>query len=236
MNALTADNTTLADLIDSPKEPIAPTSRDGDAQDCRKRLIDAAIQIFAVKGYDSASTREICRLAGANVAAIHYHFGDKATLYRQIFRGPDGIAQFPAEFEDPRLPLRDALLVFYRHIMSFIVAPTQAQQFRLVFIREQLQPTGLLDGQADAMRPHHERLMRFLGARLNVTDAADLPLVHLAFSLVGLATVLFIQRAEIQGLAPELLGDEAAVAATVERLADAGVALINAEAVRRGKS
>lgn len=218
------------------ENPQLPMPRDADAQDCRKRLIDAAIQIFAVKGYDSASTREICRLAGANVAAIHYHFGDKATLYRQIFRGPDGIGQFPVEFEDPRLPLRDALLVFYRHIMSFIVAPTQAQQFRLVFIREQLQPTGLLDDQVDAMRPHHERLMRFLTTRLNVVGSADLPLVHLAFSLVGLATVLFIQRAEIQGLAPELLRDEAAVAATVERLADAGVALINAEAVRRGKS
>ena len=236
MNALTAEHASLADLPANSKISTAPSSREGEAQDCRKRLIDAAIHIFAVKGYDSASTREICRLAGANVAAIHYHFGDKATLYRQIFRGPDGIGQFPVEFEDPRLPLRDALLVFYRHIMSFIVAPTQAQQFRLVFIREQLQPTGLLDGQADAMRPHHERLMRFLIARLNVVDVPDLPLVHLAFSLVGLATVLFIQRAEIQGLAPELLGDEAGVAATVERLADAGVALINAEAVRRGKS
>lgn len=236
MNALTADKSSLAELADNPKVAASPNSRDVETQDCRKRLIDAAIQIFAVKGYDSASTREICRLAGANVAAIHYHFGDKATLYRQIFRGPDGIGQFPVEFEDLQIPLRDALVVFYRHIMSFIVAPTQAQQFRLVFIREQLQPTGLLDGQADAMRPHHERLMRFLGARLNVADAADLPLVHLAFSLVGLATVLFIQRAEIQGLAPELLRDEAAVAATVERLADAGVALINAEAVRRGKS
>ena len=45
-----------------------------------QKIIDSAEQIFAVKGYDGASIREITALAGVNLAAIHYHFGSKEQL------------------------------------------------------------------------------------------------------------------------------------------------------------
>ena len=207
--------------------------------DPKQRLLDAAIHVFATKGYDSASTREICRLAGANVAAIHYYFGDKASLYREIFRLPEQVTRFPAELEDRELPIRDGLVVLYRQIMSFIGAPAQAQQLRMMFLREQLNPTGVLADQIETIRPQHEQWIRFLQQRLNVVRA-DTGLSHLAVSLFGLAMVLFVQRTEIQAFAPELLSgvsdefdDAAALEATVQRLADYGAALIAAEAVRR---
>lgn len=207
--------------------------------DPKQRLLDAAIQVFAAKGYDSASTREICRHAGANVAAIHYYFGDKASLYRAIFRLPEQFTRFPDELADARLPLRDALVVMYRQLMSFMSSPMQAQQLRMMFLREQLNPTGVLDNQIETLRSQHEQWIGFLRRRLGVAHA-DVGLVHLAVSLFGLAMVLFVQRTEIQTLAPELLSgrssefdESAALEATVQRLANHGVALIEAEAVRR---
>lgn len=49
----------------------------------RDAILDAAIAIFADKGFDAASVREICAAAGTNVAAVNYHFGGKAALYRE---------------------------------------------------------------------------------------------------------------------------------------------------------
>src|SRR4051812_37372769 len=50
----------------------------------RARLIAAALEVFGHKGFDGASTREIADAAGANLAAIVYHFGSKEALYHAV--------------------------------------------------------------------------------------------------------------------------------------------------------
>nr|HID58916.1 TetR/AcrR family transcriptional regulator [Desulfobacterales bacterium] len=47
----------------------------------RRRLLEAACQVFEEKGYRGARAADIRKRAGVNVAAVNYHFGDKATLY-----------------------------------------------------------------------------------------------------------------------------------------------------------
>jgi AcrR family transcriptional regulator len=54
--------------------------------DTRDKLLKAAIQVFSEHGYERATVREICHLAGANVALVKYHFGDKQELFREVVR------------------------------------------------------------------------------------------------------------------------------------------------------
>jgi AcrR family transcriptional regulator len=60
--------------------------RVSEQEDARARLIDAAIKLFAEKGYEGTSVRDLATAAGVNVAAVSYHFGSKDELYHEALR------------------------------------------------------------------------------------------------------------------------------------------------------
>jgi AcrR family transcriptional regulator len=55
-----------------------------DDQETRQRLLDAAAQLFAERGFNDVSIRDICSAANANVAAVNYYFHDKWGLYKEL--------------------------------------------------------------------------------------------------------------------------------------------------------
>lgn len=55
-------------------------------EDTRQKILNAAAEIFAEKGFRGTTVRLICRKADANLAAIKYHFGCKEDLYVETFR------------------------------------------------------------------------------------------------------------------------------------------------------
>ena len=66
-------------------KPDATSRQDAGASAATKdRLINAAAVLFAERGFENVTVREICSASQANVAAVNYHFGDKAGLYRSI--------------------------------------------------------------------------------------------------------------------------------------------------------
>lgn len=50
----------------------------------KERLLDAAELLFAERGYDATSLRELTSAAGANLAAVNYHFGSKSALFAAV--------------------------------------------------------------------------------------------------------------------------------------------------------
>lgn len=53
----------------------------------RRKLLDAAAQLFAAHGFHGTTAREIAERGGVNLAAGHYHFGSKKDLYLEVLRG-----------------------------------------------------------------------------------------------------------------------------------------------------
>ncbi len=51
----------------------------------KARILAAAEAVFAAKGFDGASTREIAAAAGVNISSLHYHWESKETLYFAVF-------------------------------------------------------------------------------------------------------------------------------------------------------
>jgi len=50
------------------------------------RILEAAEQVFATKGFEGASTREIAAKAGVNISSLHYHWESKETLHFAVFQ------------------------------------------------------------------------------------------------------------------------------------------------------
>ena len=52
----------------------------------KERILAAAEALFAQRGFDGASLRQLTASAGVNLAAVNYHFGSKEKLVEQVFK------------------------------------------------------------------------------------------------------------------------------------------------------
>lgn len=93
--------------------------------DTPEALLDAAEELFARKGLQGTSLREITRKARANLAAVHYHFGSKDALVRAV------LVRRAGDLNQARLELLDGLeeragkkAVPVEEIMHAFLSPT----------------------------------------------------------------------------------------------------------------
>ena len=56
------------------------------AKGVRDRLLDSAEQLFAERGFDGTSIRDLAAAAGCNIASVNYYFGGKEKLYVEVWR------------------------------------------------------------------------------------------------------------------------------------------------------
>ncbi|HEY6010143.1 MAG TPA: TetR family transcriptional regulator [Nitrospirota bacterium] len=95
------------------------------AQDTAARIVAEATRLFAEKGYDGVSIKDISETAGVNIAAVNYHFNSKENLFHHI------VEQFLSEMFDsarktlfpPESPedLKVRLEIFVRQTVEAII-------------------------------------------------------------------------------------------------------------------
>lgn len=93
------------------------------AEGTKKRIRDAAAELFARHGVGRTTVREIAKAAGVNVAMVSHHFGGKAPLYRAcleaMYAELDGMQEqlltALAEHDDLARAVREAVIGGYRY-------------------------------------------------------------------------------------------------------------------------
>jgi AcrR family transcriptional regulator len=185
--------------------------------DTQERLLEAAGQVFAEKGYEGATVREICRRAEVNIAAVNYYFRDKERLYTEAVKSacrcqaeeyplPDWPSGTPAVAK-----LRDFIHTFVRRMVD----GTGPQWHRQLFLREMAQPTAACaELVRDVIRPNAEVLRHILEELLPGTPEPQRWLI--GFSIVG--QCLFYRLA--QPVVTMLMDDEAHRALSATGLAE----------------
>lgn len=68
-------------VVSDMRPRYAPMAESSTGEITRQRLLHAAFDVFAARGFDSGTVREITDRAGANLAAVSYHFRGKEELY-----------------------------------------------------------------------------------------------------------------------------------------------------------
>ena len=137
--------------------PVALAKREsgpagGRGEETRERLLEAAIKIFGELGFKGASTRALADAAGANLAAIPYHFGSKEGLYRaaaefivertgrQIVPIIDRIEEAVATKRLSRHDAGELLQQLLERFSTVVIGAEFADSFASFIMREQLHP------------------------------------------------------------------------------------------------
>lgn len=127
----------------------------------KEKLLAVASDVFMEKGFRDATTAEICRRAGANIAAVNYHFGSKEALYREAWRQSfaESILAHPQDGGiPPDAPAEQRLRGQITALMKRVADP-ENREF-VISQMELINPTGLLEEvMRSALLPLHEKTL-----------------------------------------------------------------------------
>ena len=135
-----------------------------DGKETRQKLLDMACEVFAEKGFREAKVTDICRRAGANVAAVNYYFGDKDSLYVAAWR--QAMQSFLSSVSQPPeglSPEQRLSFVIHRFLDKVLSTDGQRSHFRRLELMELANPTGLIDeAWKEEIAPRRQEMIRLV--------------------------------------------------------------------------
>lgn len=145
----------------------------------RRRLLDAAAELFALHGYRNVAVRDICEQACANIAAVNYHFGGKDKLHLAAI--DHARARALKEDPMPAVPKTDGPLSaeqkLRRHLRGMLgraFATGPAGWYLQIVLREMVDPTpALRHALDDHLGPHQRRLEAIVGQVISEDPDSD---------------------------------------------------------------
>jgi AcrR family transcriptional regulator len=185
----------------------APRSRRG--ADAREKLLEAALDAFGRDGFDGASTRDIARQAGVNLAAIPYHFGGKDGLHRAVavyivdsISRQIGPAVAMVEAGPQHLPkdAASARIMLHRLLdaaCDMLIGNPQAARWAPFIMRELMAPTPSFDIFYEGFVGRMHKTITLLYARATGREAEAEETIVRAFAIMGQLMVFRMARAVV---------------------------------------
>lgn len=162
--------------VRAEKSAPAEASADDQRRGTREQLLDAAGHVFAEKGFDRATGKEICERARTNTASINYYFGGMENLYAAVLteaRSRVFSATPHGQAGVEKLDAMAKLQMFIEGMMRAVTAPASSSWVMRVISREVVAPTPSLEGQRDKEFVPRANLLRGI-----VAELMDLPEDH----------------------------------------------------------
>lgn len=175
-------------------------------EDTRTRILYAAGEAFAERGFEATTVRQICQKAGVNLASINYHFGDKERLYSETLRFAHQLKteQFLLPEWSPDTPPETKLRDFVRTILARMLAAHSLPWQDQLLMREMLRPSGSCrDLIRESIRPQFDQLLAILDELLLPEKAPPAKRFQLGFSIIGQCLFYRFHQPVIEMLVPK---------------------------------
>lgn len=203
--------------------------RKTDQSETRLQLLEAAAEVFAQRGFDAATVREICDKAGANIASVNYHFRDKETLYAEVLKHAlnRANAKYPAGAGlKPNASVEQRLRSFVHSFLLRIFEEGPHAWHGKLMLREMVKPTAALDALVEAeISPMAGRLQGIVREiRGNKATAAEVRLS--AMSVVSQILFYHHCRPVVTRMFPDLKFDRREIDRLAEHITEFSLAAL----------
>ena len=181
--------------------------------DRRAQILDAAMRVFAQKGFVRATNKDIAREAGITPGLIYHYFDNKEAVFTAIFeeRSPLGLIKvLPAEMFT--LPVQ----VFLRQVILRVLSTVEQEEFIQllhVFVPEMIHNPSLTVNATPFMQQALTFLSQYLQSKMDQQELRQCDPLLTAQVIMSSVIGFFLRR--------QFLHDEIALNYTHEQIASA---------------
>ncbi|HOV59496.1 MAG TPA: TetR/AcrR family transcriptional regulator [Candidatus Hydrogenedentes bacterium] len=184
-------------------EPLPAQS----GNEAERRLLQSALELFAEKGYDGTSIREIIAGAGVTRPVLYYYFKNKEDLFRRLVEPIfneflEAVSRLRFQYADTLGRLKAVMR------LTFSLAEQNPQAIRLIFQMYFTPPASAprLD-KLDFRRKRFQRLLEIIQEGLDRAELAGGDAQSLTLAFIGLMDTHIMAKTHIRGM---ILTDELA--------------------------
>ena len=216
--------------------------RERDDPTTRQKLLEAAGQVFAEKGFDRTTGKEICERAGANTAAVNYYFGGMDGLYEAVFLEAHGrlvtLESLTAAVAG-KAGAKAKLEAVIELLVRALTTPSSSWMVQVI-AREIVSPSPAVDVLREKEMIPKGRIMNAIVAELMRLPEDHPAVARGCVSVMGPYFMLFVcDRRTLKSLFPQFSlapKDSADLIRQLLRFALAGLAAVAADARREAQS
>jgi AcrR family transcriptional regulator len=166
-----------------------------DAGDTKEMLLQAALTLFADKGYEGTSVRDIARSVGLSESGLYAHFASKRDIFDAVFArlGPLSAIQALDELEDPDGDPASVVRALLATVMTEWSTPAACQLISLMSHDDMLHEPALRDGIATSLGGLAGLFARWMAeGQLDASLGAPYDLAYALMAPVALTRVLWL--------------------------------------------
>ena len=199
-------------------------------RDIKTKILIAAGKKFAEKGFADTTVREICDVAGANLAAVNYYFGDKENLYIEAvkFARKNRVDEnpLPEGDSDPETRLRSFISTMVKRTGGINSPSWQLQ----LLMRELLFPTEACQRLIDEyFRPSFSQLLEII-QEFSPRPLEEQQAYRLGYSIIGQVMYLrFTSKMKSMFLPEKMLEDHFQIEQIAEHIYQFSIAALKSE-------